>query len=257
MVHGLFEYSGRYQRFADYFVPQGYAVCTFDHRGHGKSDGLRGYVNRFQDFIDDLDIFSRQVQQLYSGLPVFLFAHSIGTTISLAYISGHSEGFSGMVLSAAYTRPGSSVTRSSIVIARVLSTLFPKLGVAPIDDSTISRDNQVVEAYNNDPLVYRGKIRARLGAELINTMERVLPQKIKYITLPVLIMHGSEDRLSNIQGSSFVYDTIGSTDKTIKIYNGFYHEILNEPERAQALHDIEIWLAAHLSAAAQPRGRES
>ncbi len=130
------------------------------------------------------------------------------------------------------------------------------MGITPIEDSTLSRDDQVVAAYNSDPLVYRGKIRARLGAELINFMERVLPDKIKNISLPVLIMHGSNDRLSNIQGSQMVYDNVASPDKTLKIYRGFYHEILNEPERVQVLHDIEVWLAAHLPAAAeQSQGR--
>jgi acylglycerol lipase len=259
VVHGLFEHSGRYAGLADYFVPQGYAVCAYDHRGHGKSHGLHGYVKHFQDFIDDLDIFHRQIQQQYPGLPVFLFGHSIGGTISLAYASEHSADFSGLLLSAAVTRPGSSVTRASVIMARVLSALVPKLGVAPIDGTTISRDNKVVAAYNHDPLVYRGKIRARLGAELINMMEKVLPEKIKHITLPVLVMHGSADRLSNIQGSYLVYDKVGSTDKTLKIYDGFYHEILNEPERVQVLHDIEVWLAAHkpVAAVSQPQGRVS
>ncbi len=252
VVHGLFEHSGRYLRFADYFVPQGFAVCAYDHRGHGRSHGLPGYVNRFQDFIDDLDIFHRQLKQQYPDLPVFLFAHSIGGTIALAYASEHSTDFSGLLLSAAVARPGSSVTRASIIMARMLSALVPRLGVAPIDDSTLSRDNTVVAAYNSDPLVYHGKIRARLGAELINIMERVLPEIIKQVTLPVIIMHGSEDRLSNIQGSSLVYNTVGSTDKILKIYNGFYHEILNEPERAQVLHDIDVWLTAHLPVVAQP-----
>ncbi len=251
VVHGLFEHSGRYTRFASHFVPQGYAVCTYDHRGHGKSAGLHGYVNRFEDFVDDLDVYFQQVKQRFPGRPVFLFAHSIGGTVSLAYVSGHAADFTGLLLSAAVARPGASVTRASIIIARVLSALVPRMGVAPIDDSTLSRDDQVVAAYNNDPLVYRGKIRARLGAELINFMERVLPEKIKNITLPVLIMHGSEDRLSNIQGSRMIYETVASPDKTLKIYRGFYHEILNEPERNQALHDIGVWLTVHLPASAE------
>jgi alpha-beta hydrolase superfamily lysophospholipase len=251
VVHGLFEHSGRYHRFAEYFIPRGFAVCSYDHRGHGKSAGLHGYVNRFQDFIDDLDIYHQQLQRQYPGLPVFLFGHSIGGTISLAFSATHSPDFSGLLLSAAVTRPGSSVTRTSIFMARLLSMLVPSMGITPINASTISRDESVVTAYNSDSLVYRGKIRARLGAELIDMMERVLPEKIKQIKLPVLIMHGSEDRLSNIEGSHLVYDTIGSIDKTLKIYNGFYHEILNEPERAQVLQDIEIWLTAHLPAAAQ------
>jgi acylglycerol lipase len=252
VVHGLFEHSGRYTGFADYFVPQGYVVCSYDYRGHGRSAGLQGYVNRFQDYVDDLAIFHYQVIQQYPGLPIFLFGHSIGGTISLAYTAEHSSDFAGLLISAAVTRPGSSVTRASIVMARILSFLVPKMGVVPIDDSTISRNDTVVAAYNSDPLVYRGRIRARLGAELINMMERSLPAQLPNITLPILIMHGSADRLSNIQGSSVVYETVGSSDKKLKIYNGFYHEILNEPERLQVLHDIDEWMQDHLKNTISP-----
>jgi alpha-beta hydrolase superfamily lysophospholipase len=131
-------------------------------------------------------------------------------------------------------------------MARTLSVVMPKMGVSVIDASAISRDEEVVKAYVNDPLVYRGKIRARLGAELINVMERSLPARMSRIELPVLIIHGSEDRLSNPQGSTLLYESVSSKDKTLKFYQGFFHELLNEPGREQALKDIEEWLGAHI-----------
>ena len=246
VVHGLFEHSGRYKNLVDYLVPRGFAVCSFDQRGHGRSEGLRGYVRRFSDYLDDLEIFHSLESQRFTRKRMFLFGHSVGGTIATAYFASHQQDFAGCVLSAATTMPGSSVTRLSIAMARALSAVLPRLGITVIDASAISRDRSVVDAYVTDPLVYRGKIRARLGAELINIMERSLPGKMSNIETPVLLLHGSEDRLSNTEGSSLLYRSVKSTDKTMKYYQGLYHEILNEPERAEVLSDIAAWLEDHI-----------
>jgi acylglycerol lipase len=246
VVHGLFDHSGRYRNLVEYLVPRGFAVSSFDQRGHGKSDGLRGYVNRFGDFLDDLDAFRQAVGHEYADKPLFLFGHSAGGLIVIAYVAGHQEGVAGCILSAPTTQPGSSVTRTSIVVARLLSALVPKMGVARLDASGISRDQKVVDDYLRDPLVYGGKIRARLGAELIDTMEKSLPAKMAEIELPILTMHGSADRLSNTTGSSLLHQSVKSKDKTLKYYEGFYHEILNEPGRDQVLADIGLWLDRHV-----------
>jgi alpha-beta hydrolase superfamily lysophospholipase len=129
-------------------------------------------------------------------------------------------------------------------MARLMSILLPKLGLETIDASAISQDESVVKAYVNDPLVYRGKIRARLGSELIEAMQKLTDIMAK-INLPVLIMHGSADRLSNPEGSEFLYEKIGSEDKTLKVYEGFYHEIFNEPRRMEVFKDMESWLISH------------
>lgn len=128
-----------------------------------------------------------------------------------------------------------------IILARLLSQLLPVLGLSVIDASAISQDQSVVNAYVNDPLVYRGKISARLGAELITTL-RQLPHLIPGIRIPLLIMHGTADRLSDPAGSRILYDRVSSPDKTLRLYQGFYHEIFNEPGRDQVLTDMETWL---------------
>ena len=248
VVHGLFEHSGRYRNLAEYLVPRGFAVCSYDQRGHGRSEGLRGYVKRFSDFIDDLQTFHALEAERFRGKPMFLFGHSIGGTIATVYFAGHQHDFAGGVFSAATVLPGSSVTRSSILVARALSAVLPKIGVALIDASGISRDRSVVDAYVNDPLVYRGKIRARLGAELINTIERALPPKMSVIEGPILLVHGTEDRLSNTEGSALLYRSVKSKDRTLKYYKGFYHETLNEPGRDEVLSDIVSWLETHVKA---------
>jgi len=246
VVHGLAEHSGRYSNLAHYLVTRGYAVYALDHRGHGKSEGLRCYIERFSDYLEDLKIFSDFVHSQHRGVKVFLLGHSMGGTIATAYFINHQDEFAGLILSGALLKAGSSTSWLQIFIARLLSTLLPKMGVAVIDASAISRDKAVVNAYINDPLVYQGKIRARLGAELINIMQKELPQKMSEITLPILIMYGTADRLSNPEGSNLLYEMVRSNDKTLKRYEGWYHEIFNEPEHEQVWVDMEEWLVRHI-----------
>ena len=119
------------------------------------------------------------------------------------------------------------------------------MGLYTIDASAISSDKSVVDAYIDDPLVYRGKIRTRLGVEIIRTMQS-LPSKMSRISLPILILYGTADRLSEPKGSQMLYERANSSDKTLKLYDSFSHEIFNEPGREQVFADIETWLAAHI-----------
>jgi len=244
VIHGLAEHSGRYTNLVDYFVPKEYAVCGLDHRGHGKSEGLRGFVKKFSDYVDDLKIFVDIVRGEQGDTKIFLVGHSVGGTIATAYAVNHQRELAGLILSAPTLKVGSSVSRIDIIMARVLSALLPKAGIAVIDASAISRDKGVVDAYVSDPLVHRGKIRARLGSELVNMIEKKLPPQMPKINLPVLIMHATADRLSNPEGSKMFYELVNSKDKTLKYYDGLYHEIFNEPEHRQVLADMETWLAA-------------
>jgi acylglycerol lipase len=245
VVHGLAEHSGRYGNVVNYLVPQGYAVYAPDHRGHGHSGGKRVYVERFTDYLDDLKTFFDMVQSWHPDRKIFLVGHSMGGTIGLAYTLRHQEELDGLVLSGATVRVGESISPLIIAVGKLISTLLPKMGMVVLDASTISRDPAVVAAYDNDPLVYRDKVTARLGAELIATMQ-ALPDQVPQLRLPILIMHGTADRLSDPQGSPWLYEAVGSTDKTLKLYEGYYHEIFNEPGHEQVLVDVENWLAAHL-----------
>ncbi len=241
VVHGLAEHSGRYINIVNHFVPKGYAVYGFDQRGHGKSQGQRGYVERFSHFVSDLKTFSGIIRSKHRDAKIFIVGHSVGGTIATAYAVHYQDDFDGLVLSGATLKVGASVSSGLIIVARVLSLLLPKIGLDVIDASAISQDKTVVDAYVDDPLVYRGKIRARLGAELIKAIQILLPQMSK-IHLPILIMHGTADRLSDPRGSEILYDRVSSRDKTLKLYDGFYHEIFNEPGREQVFADMEAWL---------------
>jgi len=245
IVHGLAEHSGRYTNIVNHFVPRGYAVCGFDYRGHGKSDGIRCYVDRFSDYVFDVRAFFEKVHQEYSSLKIFLVGHSLGATIAIPYALRYQRDLAGLIISGVLLKPGASIPTALKPVARLISVLFPKMGLTVIDAIAISQDKSVVDAYVNDPLVYRGKIPARFVAELIKTVDR-LPSQIPTITLPIFIGHGTDDRLCNPEGSQMLYNLVGSHDKTLKLYKGFYHEIFNEPEHEKVMADVEAWLSAHV-----------
>ena len=246
LVHGLADHSSRFQTFVEYFVERDYAIAALDLRGHGKSGGARGYINRFDNFLADLELFNKQVHQDFPGEKIFPVGHSIGGTVLTAFAIRYQNEFAGLIFSAPVLKPGASITRQQVVMARLLSVIMPRLGVAPLQAGAVSRRPEVVRSYVEDPLVYHGKISARLGAELINTLERYLPPRLSEITLPVLIMYGTEDRLSNPSGCQFLFDSVKSSDKTLRKYEGLYHEIFNEPEREKVYADIEQWLSRQL-----------
>jgi alpha-beta hydrolase superfamily lysophospholipase len=245
IAHGLAEHSGRYKNLADYFVSRGYGVYALDHRGHGKSDGTRIYIDRFDDYITDLRTFHGLIRKENPETKVFLIGHSMGGTIAVAYSIKYQQDLTGLITSGASLTGAVAAPPLLLAMASIASALLPKAGITVLDASAISRDRSVVEAYENDPLVYRGKIPARTGAELAR-MWRELPPLMPEIKLPVLILHGSSDRLASPQGSKLLYERVSSTDKTLKIYDGLYHEVFNEPEREQVMQDVEQWLARHI-----------
>jgi acylglycerol lipase len=241
LVHGLAEHSGRYKNLVNYFEPRGFAIYSFDHRGHGKSEGLRSYVDRFSQYSADLKTFIEIVREGYPHTKIFVIGHSLGATIAISYAIEHQHALDGMILSGATLIASSTVSPLVLAIVGVLSALLPRLGVATIDASTINRNQAFVDAYLNDALVYHDKIPARTGAELAHEW-KTLPSQFAKLTLPMLIMHGSADRLANPRGSTLLHEQARSKDKTLTIYEGFYHEIFNESDYGQVMADIEAWL---------------
>lgn len=245
VVHGLGEHSGRYMNVVNHFVPLGYAVYGFDNIGHGKSDGDREMVERFDDFTRTLTIFTNIVVELQAGKLLFLLGHSIGGTMVAYYLLDHMDPFSGAIISAPLVKVGESVSAVTIMMSKILSKLAPKVGVATLDVNGISHDPEVVKAYVNDPLVFHGKTPARLGAELLSAMMRITAEASK-IKLPFMTIQGGKDILVDPSGAQMLFDMASSEDKTIKIYDGLFHEVFNEPERDQVLRDVEAWLTAHI-----------
>jgi len=245
IIHGLGEHCGRYMNVVNHFVPLGYAVYGLDHIGHGKSEGMREVVERFTDYIDPLTVYHEMVKGWQTGKPLFLLGHSMGGLILSYYLLDHQADFRGAVISAPLIKVSDNISQATIIMGKILSALAPKMGLLPLDAKSISRDPEVVKAYVNDPLVFHGKTPARLAAELLKAMLRVTAEAGK-ITLPFILVQGSEDRLVDPGGAQTLYDKASSKDKTIRIYEGLYHEVFNEPERARVLKDVETWLAAHV-----------
>ena len=245
IVHGSSEHSGRYMNVVNHFVPLDYAVYGFDHIGHGRSEGIREFVERFSDYTDTLAVYYEMVKSWQSGKPIFLLGHSMGGLIASYYLLDHQDSFRGGVISAPAVKVSDSISRVTIILGRILSVLAPKMGLLRLDDNYISRDPKVVEAYVNDPLVFHGKTTARMGVELLKAMVRVMAEADR-ISLPFIVVQGSEDKIVDPGGGQMLYDKASSEDKTIKIYDGLFHEVFNEPERARVLKDVEVWLAAHV-----------
>ncbi|MGA2518262.1 MAG: lysophospholipase [Thermodesulfobacteriota bacterium] len=245
IVHGLAEHSGRYMNVVNHFVPLGYAVYGVDHVGHGKSSGTRVYVERFENYTDTLKTYFDMVRHWQPEKPVFLLGHSMGGLIGAVYLLDHQAELTGAVLSGPAVKVHGNVSPALIFVGRVISVLMPKMGVLGLEAEGVSRDPAVVQAYINDPLVCRGKVTARLSAELVKAIRRVAAEAAN-IRLPILILQGSADRLVDPKGARMLYDAVNSVDKTIKIYDGLYHEVYNEPEHDQVLGDVEAWLEAHL-----------
>lgn len=241
LAHGLGEHSGRYQNVVDALVPQGYALHALDHIGHGRSDGVRKHINRFDEFISTLHAFSEKVSAQYETQPVFLLGHSMGGLIAARYLLDYQHEFSGAILSAPALKVDDSVTPLLIWVGRIMSALFPRFGLIPLGSAMLSRDPAVVQAYVDDPLVYNGKTSARLAAEIVATMD-VVSERMGSIDLPLLILQGGADRIVHPEGAQVFHAGINSDDKTLKVYDGWYHELFNEPERAVVLEEVLTWL---------------
>lgn len=244
IAHGVAEHGGRYMNLVNYLVPRGYAVYGFDYRGHGRSEGKRGHVERFSCFPDDLRAFIDLVRTWNPGKNIFLFGHSMGAAISLEYAIRHQDNLAGLILSGAAIRVKPRLPAVIVTLIQPLAFFLPELGLKKLDSSTLCRNREIIQAYDNDPLVYRGKLSARLTLGLVSTMLR-LESRVSHIRVPLLVMHGEADRLSLPEGSRIVFEKAGSKDKTLKLYPGFYHEILNEPEYIKVLTDIDSWLGQH------------
>jgi acylglycerol lipase len=246
IVHGLAEHSGRYMNIVNHFVPLGYAVYGIDHLGHGKSDGRRVYVERFEDYTNTLKLYFDMIRRWQPGKPIFLVGHSMGGLIGAVYLLDHQAELTGAVLSGAAVKVPKNITPAILVVGKILSALVPRFGLIGLEVDGVCRDPAVVQAYVNDPLVYKGKTTARLAAEMLKAMQRVSAEATK-ITLPVMVLQGSADKLVDPTGARMLYDAVGSADKEIRIYDGFYHEVFNEPEHDKVLRDVEKWLEAHLA----------
>lgn len=246
IAHGVAEHSGRYARLAQTLAEEGCAVYAIDHRGHGKSQGTRALIEKFDHTVSDLDqlVELAAQQQPAAGKP-FLLGHSLGGAISLSYAMKFQDKLRGLLLSgpAVQLNP---IPLKIVLLARLFSALSPAKPFLPIDGSTVSRDPEEVRRYNEDPLNSRTPIPARTVVELLDRIGW-LSAGYSGLALPLLVMHGTADSLALAAGSERIHRLAGSKDKTLKLYEGYFHEIFNEPpaDRERVFADVKAWIATH------------
>lgn len=248
IVHGYGEHGDRYNRLAGQMAEEGFTVWANDHRGHGLSEGPRGLVMRLGDAVADVDYVVEQARAARPGLPIFMFAHSMGGTIGLRYALDHQEKLAGLILSsAAISLEGLGVSPIQRGAARFVGRIAPKLPVNSLPFEGISRDSEELRIYMEDPLVHKGRQPARTVSELVEAMAE-FPGEVNELELPLLLIAGSDDPIVPASGSRDIAERAGSSDKEIIVYEGFVHELVNEPpeDRERVTRDVIEWLRARL-----------
>lgn len=243
LVHGFNSHSGYYGWVASELVKSGYAVFALDHRGRGKSDGERYWVEKFSDYTDDLHTFIQLAKSREPGLPVFLLGHSAGGVMSCSYALDHQEELAGVICESFAFQV--YAPDFAIAVLKGLSHIAPHAHVLKLPIPDFSRDPQVVEAMQADPFVQNEVQPTNTVAEMARADERL---KVEFPTLklPLLILHGTADKVTKPSGSQFFYDQAGATDKTLELYDGHVHDLLNDVGKEEVLGDIQAWLDAHI-----------
>lgn len=243
-IHGLNEHSGRYQGAINYFYEKSYTVYAYDHRGHGRSDGVRSYVNRFEDLCDDLKIFHQLVLKAEKNKKIFLIGHSMGGQVLLNYVAKTDLPMAGILTSSANIELAVKIPGIKKLLVKNLATLLPKTRTNnEIDPQWISRDVEVVRAYKRDPMIPKD-ITFRLAAELIHNQASIydLPPKIH---APIFMMHGGADHICAPQGTEKFFAALPFPDRQMTIYDDFYHEIFNEFGKEEVFRDMHQWIKKH------------
>jgi alpha-beta hydrolase superfamily lysophospholipase len=245
LSHGVGEYARRYDHVAECFGRAGLVTYALDHRGHGRSDGKRMLVRDISEYTGDFDTLVGIATREHHGLKCIVLGHSMGGGIVFAYGVERPDNYDMMVLSAPAVAAQDLVSPLMVGAAKALGVLVPGLPVQELDVDAISRDPAVVEAYNTDPLVYHGRVPAGIGRALLQVGE-TMPRRAPALHAPLLVVHGSDDRLIPVDGSRRLVECVGSTDVELKVYPGLYHEVFNEPERGQVLDDVVSWITKRL-----------
>jgi len=246
LIHGYGEHSSRYEEEAARLNAAGFSVYTYDQRGHGKSDGVAGYVNRFDDYVQDCKTFIEDSWN--DNLPSFIFGHSVGALVSVNFIIDHKfapANLKGVVTTAAAMKISRDIAPFLQKISGVMGALLPKLRTVKIDSGFISRDPEVVKKYDSDPLILRKGTHARSASELIKIMKK-MESKFPAFNHPLLVMYGGADKLIEPEGSELFYAKAGSTDKEIQLFEKSYHEITRDYDKDKVMSKMIEWMKARL-----------
>lgn len=251
IVHGYAEHSGRYEALARDLNDAGLHVHACDLRGHGQSPGRRGQIKDFAALAADLSRFVERIREKVGNRPLFILGHSMGGLLTAHYLAGESTGIRGAIFSSPLMAIPDHVSPLLLGMSRILGMAAPGLPVDRLDSKGIATAPEVVEAYDTDPLVYHGPIRARTGAALAHAIQ-VLPALLPKITLPLLVFHGTADSIAPPSGSQLLMDHAGSTDKACFSVDGGFHELLNDTGREEVIQKMLAWIECHGAASGSP-----
>ncbi|KGC08255.1 PGAP1-like family protein [Burkholderia multivorans] len=249
LLHGLAEHAGRYAPLAARLNAAGIDLLAIDLRGHGHSPGKRAWVARFDEYLDDADALVAEAAR--ASTPLFLMGHSMGGAIAALYAieraPARARTLAGLVLSSPALAPGRDVPRWMLALSRVISRVWPTFPAIRIDAALLSRDADVVAANRADPLVHHGPVPARTGAEILDAMARIERGR-DTLRVPVLVYHGTADKLTEPDGSRTFGARVGSADRTLTLYEGGFHETMNDMERERVIDALIGWIDARVPA---------
>jgi alpha-beta hydrolase superfamily lysophospholipase len=246
IVPGFNSHSSYYTWVAEQVVATGLAVYALDLRGRGKSDGERFYVTSFSEYVADVAGVMALARSGHPDVPIFLFGHSAGGVVSCIYTLDHQAELAGLICeSFAYQVPAPDF---ALAVFKGLSHVAPHAHVLRLHNEDFSRDPALVARMNADPLIAHETQPTQTLAEMVRADER-LKNEFASITLPVLILHGALDKVTRPAGSRFFYEAARSKDKTLKVYDGYFHDPLNDVGKEQVMSDIASWIKARLPTA--------
>lgn len=243
LVHGIGEHVGRYAHVAAALNQAGYAMLGYDLRGHGRSEGPRGFTPSYDVFLDDIDLLVGEAHARFPGKPIFLFGHSLGGNLVLFYGLRRKPQLAGVVASAPQLRLAFKPPAWKTTMGRLMFNVWPGFSMpSGLEQAALSRDPEVVRSYAADPLVH-DRVSARLGIGLIDVGNWLLEHASEF-SLPLLVYSGGADRLtSSVACGEFAGKVRG--DCTLKIWDGLYHETHNEPEKSDVIGLMVRWIQDH------------
>lgn len=246
--HGIGGHSGRYEHLVDAFDGRNVSVYALDHRGHGDSEGKRGHVDSFLDYVYDLKFFMNMIKNAHPSLPVFLIGHSMGGAIALRFALTYQKDIAGLILCGVAVKPIVNKSNFAMTMFNFASKFASGATIeSGLDAALLSHDKAEVDKYLADPKIH-GKISFHLASELFRNAQFCL-DRADEIRIPLLLIHGRDDKICDFKGSEALFEKAKSLDKKIIIYDGLYHEIMNEveKERMKVLNDVKNWVRSKVS----------
>src|SRR6478735_10015519 len=247
LSHGYAEHMGRYGHVLRPLAINRFAIYLADHRGHGKSEGERALIRRFDQYVDDLDLVVNRARQEQVGKPCYLLGHSMGGLIALRYALAHPEKIDALVLSAPAIKPVQDASMLQEASLRLIARVAPGMPVVPSREGVLSSDPAVEERAKKDPLFYNGKTKAKQAVEIVDAGREVL-KRASQLKMPLMILQGSDDELVDPKGSEQLYKLTNhrpGVDTSMVVWPGMKHELLNELDGEQVLGVIIAWLNGH------------